>query len=113
MPSTIMRAALETIADSPRPSTLRPPTSLSTNRPAPMIGESPTRPGSFHASRAVEVRRHRDRRRAERVQQFTVPWFWIMSFHVGIQRRARIRQPVVVRRERRLPVEPALAATSR
>src|SRR5580700_10717483 len=31
------------------------PTSLSTKQPAPMIGESPTRPGIFHASPDVVV----------------------------------------------------------
>src|SRR5688500_2914421 len=40
---------------SPRPVEPAAPTSLSTYRPAPRIGESPTRPGIFHARPLVVV----------------------------------------------------------
>src|SRR5271155_2041494 len=40
---------------SPFPVDPAAPTSLSTQHPAPMIGESPTRPGIFHASPEVVV----------------------------------------------------------
>src|SRR6202040_1487949 len=40
---------------SPFPVEPAAPTSLSTKQPAPMIGESPTRPGIFHASPEVVV----------------------------------------------------------
>src|SRR5712692_7802287 len=40
---------------SPLPVEPAAPTSLSTQQPAPMIGESPTRPGIFHDSPEVVV----------------------------------------------------------
>src|ERR1700722_14169328 len=43
------------IFSSPLPVEPAAPTSLSTQHPAPMIGESPTRPGIFHASPEVVV----------------------------------------------------------
>src|SRR5712691_11640704 len=41
--------------DSPRPVDPAAPTAPSTYRPAPRIGESPARPGIFHASPLVVV----------------------------------------------------------
>src|SRR6267378_4196332 len=53
--STIRKEHSEKRLASPRPVEPAAPTSPSTYRPAPKIGESPTRPGIFHASPLVVV----------------------------------------------------------
>src|SRR5947209_20535077 len=53
--STIVRAPDTRMFSSPRPVDPAPPTSWSTYSPAPIIGESPTRPGIFQARPLVVV----------------------------------------------------------
>src|SRR5215203_3500439 len=55
IPSTIRNDARLYRFASPRPVDPAAPTSPSTYRPAPRMGESPTRPGIFHASPLVVV----------------------------------------------------------
>src|SRR5438552_113231 len=53
--SMIVWPPLILMFSSPLPVDPAAPTSLSTQQPAPMIGESPTRPGIFHANPDVVV----------------------------------------------------------
>src|SRR5687768_18577604 len=55
MCSTVRNPPHTLMFDSPRPVDPAAPTSLSQYWPAPMIGESPTRPGIFHDSPLVVV----------------------------------------------------------
>jgi hypothetical protein len=55
MNSTARNAPQAMMFDSPRPVEPAAPTALSQYCPAPMIGESPTRPGTFHARPLVVV----------------------------------------------------------
>src|SRR5258708_6637720 len=55
MYSTARNAPHTMMFDSPRPVEPAAPTALSVYSPAPMTGESPTRPGTFHDSPLVVV----------------------------------------------------------
>src|SRR5262245_42686739 len=98
--STIVWAPAILTFSSPRPVAPAEPTSGSVKQPAPMIGESPIRPGIFHARPLVLVAPEISPR-ALTAEQCTVP--------VGGDRTFRI---AVARYASRIPSEAAIALQS-
>jgi hypothetical protein len=70
---TIENAPHTWITDSPRPVAPADPMALSQYIPAPTIGESPSRPGSFHDSPLVLVTAHRSPPSPVTAEQWIVP----------------------------------------